>query len=397
MHRILCCWELGGGFGHLYPLIPLISIFKKLGIEVGFAAQNLARAQQIIGNFDIKLFQSPIWQPPPRRFPLSLNYSQNLLRNGYWHIPSLKASLKAWIHLFEIFRPDFVLTDHSPTAILAAKLLKIPRAAVGSGFILPPCSSPMPSLQPWFLIPQHSLLAKEKECLNQINETLTALGFKRISVLADIFRGAELFLTTFPELDHYGSRQDIRYWGPVLSYENNIKPFRQQRSGENIFMYLNYHYQFLYQILTLTKEIGMPTFAVIRDMPETSTKEWEGENIKISTEPVNLKKAIEQNQFFITHGGVNTGSFILLSGKPLLVLPEHLEQCLWGYRISKQNLGKMVNWFSPKPDFNNKLKALLSDKKMLKTVSAFANKYKSYSSNKTVQEICSRLEKRSKL
>lgn len=397
MSRILCCWELGGGFGHLYPLVPFLSAFDQQGIEVGFATQNLARAEQVIGRFNVKLMQSPVWQTPSRSFSLSLNYAQNLFRNGYCHLPSLKGNLKAWLSLFEIWQPDLIIADHAPTSILAAKLLEIPRAAMGSGFILPPCSSPMPSIHPWFSIPHHNLLVKEKECLNQINKALTALGCRHISVLADIFEGAELFLTTFPELDHYGPRQDIRYWGPVLSVENGIEPSWREGSGKKIFMYLNYHYRFLYQILTRIKEIGLPTFAVIRDMPEKAAKEWEGGNIKISTEPVNLKKAIEQSHFFITHGGVNTGSFILLSGKPLLILPEHLEQCLWGYRISKRKLGIMINWFSPRPDFSKKLNELLNHKNTLNAVSAFANKYKDYASDKTVQEICNRLKQISKL
>jgi len=49
MSRILCCWELGGGFGHLYHLAPFISIFDRRGIEVGVAVKNPARAQQVIG------------------------------------------------------------------------------------------------------------------------------------------------------------------------------------------------------------------------------------------------------------------------------------------------------------------------------------------------------------
>ncbi len=137
----------------------------------------------------------------------------------------------------------------------------------------------------------------------------------------------------------------------------------------------------------------MPTLAFIRDMPEKAAKEWEGENIKISTEPVNLKKATEQSHFFITHGGVNTGSFILLSGKPILILPEQLEQCLWGHRISKQKLGIMVNWFNPKPDFRKKLNELFNHESRLNAVSAFANRYKNYDSDRTVQEICHHLVK----
>jgi len=388
MRRILFCWELGGGYGHLYPLLPIILEFKDLGHDVVVAVKDLARAEQVFGRDEIKVLQAPMWWTPERSFPVSVNYAQNLFRNGYWYSPALTGNLKAWLNLFDIWQPDLVFADHAPTALLAARAAEIPRAAVGSGFVLPPLLSPMPSLQPWFPIPQKVLDAREKEVLDQINSVLKALGFNILDSVADLFEGTKIFLTTFPELDHYGPRSGIQYWGPIVSSGNGIGSTWEKRGDKKVFIYLNYRYRFLMEIFQQIRELDLPTLAFIRDMPEKSVETLGGRNIEFSPGPVSLESAVEQSSFVITHGGVNTSSFLLLSGKPLLILPEQLEQCLWAYRVTQQNLGLMVNWFQSQPDFERRLGELLDSQTVLERVSQFAHKYKGYDFQETVHKIC---------
>jgi len=309
MKRILVCWELGGGYGHLYPLLPFISEFKRLGDDVVVAVKNLARAEQVFGGHEIRVLQAPAWSAPERPFPVSVNYAQNLLRNGYWYNPALMGSLRAWLNLFDIWQPDLVFADHSPTALLAARSVGIPRAAVGSGFILPPPLSPMPSLQPWFPIPRKVLEAREKEVLDRINSTLRPLGFNILDRIADLFEGAETFLTTFPELDHYGPRSGVRYWGPTDFSGNGIGSTWEKRGSIKLFIYLHYRYRFLREIFDQIRKLDLPTLAFIRDMPEGETGTLGGRSVEFSFSPVDLEKVVAQSNFVITHGGVNTSSF----------------------------------------------------------------------------------------
>ena len=342
----------------------------------------------ILGRHEIKVLQAPTWWTPERSFPISVNYAQNLFRNGYWYSPALTGNLKAWLNLLDIWQPDLVFADHAPTALLAAKSVGIPRAAVGSGFVLPPLLSPMPSLQPWFPIPQEALDTKEKEVLDHINSVLKALGFTILDCVADLFEGTEIFLTTFPELDHYGPRSDVRYWGPIVSSGNGIEATWENRGDKKVFIYLDYRYNFLKEVFEQVRKLDLPTLAFIRDMPKKSAETLGGRNIEFSRGPVSLERAVEQSSFVITHGGVNTSSFLLLSGKPLLILPEQLEQCLWAYRVTEQNLGLMVNWFQSWPDFGRKFGELLDSQTVLERVSQFAHKYKGYDSQDTVHKIC---------
>ncbi|MFQ5486348.1 MAG: glycosyltransferase [Desulfobacterales bacterium] len=358
---------------------------------MGVAVKDLARAQHVIGKFNVKLFQSPVWQPPRRSFPMSLNYAQNLFRNGYWHLPSLKANLKAWLHLLETFQADFILADHAPTAILAAKLMRLPRGALGAGLALPPFVSPMPSLHPWLAIPKKLLLEKEKECTHQINWVLAELDAESIECLADIFDGTEIFLTTCPELDHYANRPKADYRGPILSAATEHEPEWPCVKSDKIFIYINYRYRFFSAIMDAVKKKGMPALAVIPDIPETERKVWESKTLAISSGPVNFKTAARECSFAVTHGGFNTANLALLSEKPLLILPEQLEQALLAYRITGQGLGMMVNWFNPRPNISQKLDALIRSETLLVNARAFVKKYPNYDSAGTVNRICRRI------
>ena len=385
------CWELGGGFGHLYPLVPFVSAVDRLGIETGVAAKNLTWAEQVIGKYNVELFQSPVWRVPPKPFPFSLNYAENLLRNGYWHLPSLKGNLTAWIHLFEVFEPHFILADHAPTAILAAKLAGIPRGALGTGLALPPQIFPMPSLHPWLDIPKKMLQEKEAACTRQINEALRELYAEGLRSLADIFDGTEMFLTTFPELDHYGSRPHGDYRGPILSSATDHDPEWPPASGERVFIYINYRYPFFSEIMEAIKKTGLPALAVVPDIPETERKAWEGKTLAICSGPINFKTAARECSFAVTHGGFNTANLVLLSGKPLLTLPEQLEQTLLAYRITGQGMALMVNWFNPYPDFEKKLDYLIRSETLFINAHAFAEKYRDYDPADTVKSICHRI------
>lgn len=388
MKRIICCWELGGGYGHLYAMLPFLLEFKRLGHEIVAVVNNLTRAELVFDRHDIKILQAPAWRAPERSFPISLNYAQNLLRNGYWHGPSLRGNLKAWLNLFDVWKPDLVFVDHSPTALLAARSVGLPRAAFGNGFLLPPLLSPMPSLQPWFHVPERALYAKETELLSRINGILKEMDFNVLERVADLFEGADIFLTTFPEFDHYGPRPGAEYWGPIFSMGNETGSIGNERKKKGIFVYLNYKYIYLKEIFDHLRKLDLPVFAFIRDMPEESSDILGGKNIKFSFNPLDLVKVAKQCDFVITHGGVNTGSFMLLSEKAPLILPQQLEQNLWAHRITEQKMALKVNWFRPRPDFEKKLGELLDSQIVVERIAGLAQKYKDYESRDTVQKIC---------
>jgi hypothetical protein len=108
------------------------------------------RAEDIIGRHGITMLQAPIWQgallDPPHP-PIS--YTEILFFYGYLDASRLTAMISAWISLISLIEPDIIIADHAPTALIAARVLGIPRTTMGPGFFLPPDTAPLPSMRPW--------------------------------------------------------------------------------------------------------------------------------------------------------------------------------------------------------------------------------------------------------
>ena len=84
--------------------------------------------------------------------------------------------MHAWITLLALVKPDTVIADHAPTALLAAHIAGIPCVAFGSGFEIPPQVIPMPTIRPWESIDIAKLEQSEKLVLGQVNAVSLALG-----------------------------------------------------------------------------------------------------------------------------------------------------------------------------------------------------------------------------
>ncbi len=387
MIRILCCWELGGGFGHLFRLAPVGLELANRGCQVAYGIPDVICGVACLRNHACQILRVPVWQTPPQAHPLSQTYSQNLLRNGYWHRESLQNQLQGWLALFDACQPDVILAEHAPSVLLAARKSGTPCIAIGTGFSLPPLTTPMPGLQPWFTLPERYLSKCGKEFLSCVNPVLQDLGIPALADVAGLFEGATQLLCTLPELDHYGTRPDVRYWGPVIYTPQDSKAPWPSDKRDNIFLYIKPEHRFFRQIVCLLKEMGLPTLIFAPGLGHDEQRALQGENLSIVLHPVNLKTAAMHCRLMISEGGHNTGALMLLAGVSLFICPGQLEQAVWAHRVCAQGLGMATGLFDPTPDFRARLEAMLSDNDIAGRVKAFAVKYAAFDPIKQVAEI----------
>lgn len=387
MTHVLCCWELGGGFGHLFRLAPIGLELAKRGCQVVYAIPDVACGAAFLQAHAHQIVHTPVWQAPPKSHALSQTYSQNLLRNGYWHRESLRHQLQGWLTLFDACQPDVILAEHAPSALLAARKSGTPCIAMGTGFSLPPLTKPMPGLQPWFILPERYLIKCEKEYLLCVNPVLQDLGIPALAAVADLFEGATQLLCTLPELDHYGTRPDVRYWGPVVYTPQDSETPWPSDKCDNIFLYIKPEHRFFRQIIYLLKEMGLPTLIFAPGLGHDEQRALQGEHLSISLHPVNLKTAATHCRLMISQGGHNAGALMLLTGVPLFICPGQLEQAVWAHRVSARGLGVTTGYFDPTPDFRARLEAMLSDNDIAGRVKAFAAKYAVFDPIKQVEAI----------
>jgi UDP:flavonoid glycosyltransferase YjiC (YdhE family) len=343
MSRIFIAWELGGGMGHIQRLYPVAKELRARGHEVVFAVRDLYRSEPLLGAEGFPLFQAPM----PRvqgGGGLAASFAQILLRCGYGDAAVLTGLVRAWRELLTLTAPDLVLLDYSPTAMLAARSMGLARARIGDGFDAPPATRPMPSLQPWKPTDPAELLAIEDEVLASVNGMLRSFATEPVGTLADMFDGDAHFLCTFPELDHFPGRGDVKYWGPVLSADGG-KPVTWPDGDEDarIFVYVSARHAEFEPMIRGLGTLGTPFCAYVRDLEPSRIENLETGTLRITREPVDMTQVGRECRLTICHGGHGTMASMLLAGKPVYVAPHHLEQALLGYRVAETGAALVSN------------------------------------------------------
>lgn len=327
-----------------------------------------SRGPQVFSPSGIDVLELEVPQAPARPFPVSVNYSANLLRNGYWHRETVSRRIESWRDVVSTLQPDLLFCDHAPSALLATRGMRVARAAMGTGFTMPPLSSPMPNVQCWFPIPAERLAEADAELLEVVN------AVTQLETVASLFDNVERFLCVEPELDHY----DVR---TATTYHGTIAPsFSAPFTGE-IFLYMSSTNRFLKPVLDALIELGVDVVAYIRGEAPVAP------NIRYLHSMVDLAEVARRCSLAITHGGTQSSSLLLKHGAKVLICPEDLEKAVLGAQLQKRRLAHTLNWFAPDVgNVRDRIETIL-DAPPLPDVARFSAKHSGVPHDENVRQI----------
>ncbi len=138
MSRFLLCWEFGDRHTHLFRLLSLSLQLRTLGHEVLFAIHDVQAGASVLSRHGLAFVPVPqahdAFAPPPEH---DLCYADELVRAGLGDRVALLGLVDAWQGLFSLFKPDALVIDNGPSALVAARLSGLPRLVVGDGYTLP--------------------------------------------------------------------------------------------------------------------------------------------------------------------------------------------------------------------------------------------------------------------
>jgi UDP:flavonoid glycosyltransferase YjiC (YdhE family) len=395
MSRITLAWEQGEGYGHVSRLLPVARLLRDRGHEVSLVAIRLREAGRVFGEDGFRMLQAPMyWRDAGgKKDTKTPNYAGILVQKGYSSTERLRAIFVGWRDTLEMLRADLVLCDHSPTALLAARTLGIHRATISSGFGCPPRTTPLPEMLPWNPSPKREHVALEGRALATINTVLKDEGESPVVSLADFFESDADFLCTFPDLDHYGTRQDGLYCGPIIGSFGTEEPVWPDAKGKRIFVYIKKSAWNYGTVMTEITGLGLPILAHIGGMEEAEAEKHSNATTRVSARPYDLTRAVETCDLVVSPCGHGTVVSTLLAGRPMLMLSQHPEQRLLAGRVEQMSAGLVTGYPKGKKyDYAGTARRLLDERGFTKNARAFAHRHASYDPKKTVTKVADGIE-----
>jgi UDP:flavonoid glycosyltransferase YjiC (YdhE family) len=392
--RILLVWQLGGNLGHIVPLVGLGKALRSRGHHVAFAVENTRAAASLLRRHNFPLVQAPVLRstaPDLPREPAS--YPEMLFHFGFADPDALAGAVRAWRELFRKLAPELIVFDHAPTALLAARGTGIPRVVFGTGFASPPRVSPMPSIRPWQQIPLERLQASEQRALGTANAALRALNAPPLRVFHELFDVEENILATLPELDHYGARPNVRYWGPMFNDTEGREPRWPEGEGKKLFVYVRPRSSAFQLLVASLRATGLRTLWFAPGLTAAARARFETPPLRFVAEPVDINAAACSADVAVLHGGHGATAATLLAGVPILLLPEHIEQFVLGRNAAALGAGATINVGALGSGLASILERVIHDARFSTNAQVFAAKYRSFDHARQQHELVAKLER----
>jgi hypothetical protein len=388
---VLFAWELGGGLGHIMRLAPLANHLARQGHKIFAALRELRGAP---GAFDptVQLLPAPFRSgaPPPLRATTS--FADVLDDITFADEGMLRSHVAAWRSLYDLIRPNLIVFDHSPTALLAARGLAVRRVITGNGFSVPPDQYPMPTLRPWEATNLDRLREREDQVLLRANRVLNATAQPALERLGQLYSDAdETLITTFPELDPYAEFRpaDIRYFGPILP-SGGEAPHWPPLAGKKVFAYLHW-VPALEKVIRFLKRSGIPTLARIDGLPPQMREELSSPALRFESQRLDVSQVGRDCDLAILNGNGGTTAAMLLAGRPMLQIPAFLEHTLNARAVEQLGAGLCA----PMREADTiiaRLQAMLGTSRYTLAAQDFARRHESFDAAREGQEMRRRIE-----
>lgn len=372
--RVLLCWELGTGFGHLVSLRALAAVLREAGHECVFAVRQLGSANEFLDPALGPVYQAPVKLGAGRNpVKTQVSYASLLHNTGFDDTPELAGRIEGWRNLMRLVKATAVITDHAPVAAIAARSLSLPHYYTGSGFTVPPLLNPFPSFRPRMNVPEEILRKNEAQVLKELNQALGRLALEPYAALQDIYRDATPGLLSYAELDHYEGTRPEPFLG-MPDYSHGAEPAWPDGQGPRLFAYLRPG-PALPPLMQALKDSRTRVLLRISGVPAQQLRAWARPGLAVVESGVNFRLAAESCDAFLNYGAHSTVAEFLLAGKPGLLTPDVHERVLTARRAVQLGAAVAVRGKEEAP-VRQALAQLLEDGKLRAAAEGFALRYR---------------------
>ena len=386
MKKILFTWELGGGLGHIIPMRTLAKQFLSMGHEVSIAMMDLTHAASVFSGLKVRFLQAPFksgYRDNPILPPMS--YSQLINNNGFSSHTELEGFVRSWQTLYELVKPDVICFDHSPSALVAARKLDCLKVTIGVGFSSPPPSSPF-GVFTHETVNTKKIINDDKFILGNINAVLKSMGAAQYKGLDQLlYTGIKTTFLSLPEFDHFESRDESLYYGPVLS-ASGVRPKWPKKHNTKVYVYVK-QFPGIAQLFKTFAKFPVSFIVYTNNVPDNIINACKAANICYQKKPLNLSLVSQEADLAIINAGHSTLCQFVLAGVPVFMVPLQMEQQMLAVRMHQQQVG-WIGDTETQGFFQNLERILSGVSGGLPVKRDISEKYKSYDFSSRHKEFC---------
>lgn len=395
---ILLTWELGDELGHLARLRPLALTLQRCGHHVLVATSHAKNVSVLPESIPVIAAPSPRLAPVRDAIREPATFADILYNTGITRPGALARMVRDWGTIFDQHRPDVVVQDFSPFALLALQG-RAPRSVLlGTGFACPPDVRPLPDMRAWQNHYPDRLLMTENAVLDALNSQLEAQDQAPLDGIGELYTRVDAnLLATVPGLDHYPSRP--RTSGPTPDYLGvwsdlgGDAPRWPAGERPRVFAYLK-PFHGLQQLLDHLAASGHS--CLVFTSAKLKADQWPTDTLRIVPGPLDMRRVIPECDLAILHAGHGSTAQMLLGGVPVLQLPFNVEQYHTAKNTERLGAGVMALTDNPAA-ICAAYDRLASDASMRRAAEAFAARHAEFSEEDALARALARIESLARL
>ena len=393
MATIALNWELGSDYGHIGRFLPIAQALRARGHRPIMVLRDISRADELLSPHGLDYLQAPLWLPPVSGLPPPVNFTESLFLFGFLSPAGLLSIARAWRQLWQLIKPDLLIFDHAPTALLAARGLGIPRVITGNSFAVPPRVQPLPAYRWWEKTVATTRMAEtEARLLATANQVLATLSVPKLRAVHDLYDAEATLVTASAEVDVYNQRPAEHYIGAINTIDHGASPQWPATGTKKIFAYLKPQYALFEPVV---KALARTEASVLIFAPGVSRQvlvKLQTANVAFSEKPLVMTAVRAQCDLAVCHAG-GTVDVMLTGGVPLLLLPMQMEQTMTSKRVEQMGCGLTFMPDFPPTMLAKHLGKLLSDPDFTQRAADYARSHTADTQEKALSRLISECER----
>lgn len=315
-------WELGFGISYAKHMALIAKQLLAKKQYVSIICKDIPLVQSFLAEAEVLLYQAPYYHcdNPEKLKVTDFNgaYPEILSANQYDDPALLSSLIKAWQTLYDTIKPDVIVCEHAPTAILASGD-RVPIIQIGSGTLTPSAHYEyFPSI-----LGGDARHEEQSKLLGSMNQVIKNHGVKPLKKFGDLFKHCQQVITSLPEFDPDHVQTGRRHIGPL---ELSAQPARERKANEHqIYVYLPAYHPNIVNLLKGLMNFKDEALIQIRDIKEDTAVSLSSVGYQLY-DGDDYEQCIADARFVLHYGGLAMCQQVLYSGASQMLSPFHGEQ-----------------------------------------------------------------------